>query len=51
MNSVGAPGAEASARMDFSQADLTPEFELNEILWWSMRGPMSPMPPPVHAAS
>src|SRR6185436_15140671 len=50
MNRPGAPGAEASARMNFAEADLTPEIELNEILWWSIHGPGSVMPPPVHAA-
>jgi hypothetical protein len=49
-NRPGAPGAEASARMNFSDADLTPELELNEILWRSIHGPNSVMPPPVHAA-
>ncbi|MGH9400449.1 MAG: alkaline phosphatase family protein [Thermoanaerobaculia bacterium] len=43
-------GAEASALMDFSQPDRAPERELNEILWKSVRGAASPMPPPVRAA-
>jgi hypothetical protein len=43
-------GAEASARMDFSEPDRAPERELNEILWKSVRGAASPMPPPVRAA-
>jgi DNA-binding beta-propeller fold protein YncE len=49
-NRSSAPGAAASARMDFDEADMTPELELNEILWWSVHGPQSRMPPPVHAA-
>jgi hypothetical protein len=49
-NRASAPGAAASARMDFDEADVTPELELNEILWWSVHGPNSRMPPPVHAA-
>ena len=49
-NRPGAPGAEASARMNFNEADLTPEVELNEILWRSIHGPAAIMPPPVHAA-
>jgi hypothetical protein len=49
-NQPGAPGAEASARMNFSDADLTPEVELNEILWRSIHGAHAVMPPPVHAA-
>ena len=28
---------------------MTPEYELNEILWKSVRGADSPMPPPVRA--
>jgi hypothetical protein len=49
-NRSSAPGAAASARMDFDEADMTPELELNEILWWSVHGLQSRMPPPVHAA-
>ena len=49
-NDVSAPGAAASLAMDFREADLTPEIELNEILWKSVRGPGSPMPPPIHSA-
>jgi hypothetical protein len=33
-----------------TEADLAPELALNEILWKSIRGAASPMPPPVHAA-
>jgi len=36
--------------MDFSAPDLAPELELNEILWKSVRGAHSPMPPPVRNA-
>jgi hypothetical protein len=36
--------------MNFTEADLTPELELNEILWKSIHGPDAIMPPPVHAA-
>ena len=49
-NPPHAAGSEASARMDFSRPDLAPERELNEILWKSVKGESSPMPPPVHAA-
>ena len=35
--------------MNFAEADLTPEPELNEIVWKSVRGAHSPMPPPVRA--
>jgi hypothetical protein len=50
MNRATAPGEALSASMNFEDADLTPELELNEILWWSVHGPQSVMPPPVHAA-
>ncbi len=50
MNRPGAPGSAASARMNFAEADMTPELELNEILWMSVHGPNSIMPPPVHSA-
>ena len=49
-NAPDAPGAEASAAMDLDEADRAPEAELNEILWHSVRGADSRMPPPVHAA-
>jgi len=50
MNRASAAGAAASARMNFDEADRTPEIELNEILWKSIHGPDAVMPPPVHAA-
>ncbi|HYB53971.1 MAG TPA: alkaline phosphatase family protein, partial [Thermoanaerobaculia bacterium] len=43
-------GAQASMKMDFSQPDRAPERELNEILWKSVKGVSSPLPPPVRAA-
>jgi hypothetical protein len=49
-NAANAWGAAASARMYLAEADLAPEFELNEIVWKSVRGADSPMPPPVRAA-
>ncbi len=45
-NAANAWGAEASARMYLAEADLAPELELNEIVWRSVRGANSPMPPP-----
>ncbi|MCX6551988.1 MAG: bifunctional YncE family protein/alkaline phosphatase family protein [Acidobacteria bacterium] len=50
MNAANAWGAAASARMYLAEADLAPELELNEIIWKSVRGAASPMPPPVRAA-
>jgi DNA-binding beta-propeller fold protein YncE len=49
-NASNAYGAEASAAMDFEEADEAPERELNEILWRSVRGADSPMPPTVRSA-
>ena len=49
-NAVNAWGAAASARMYLAEADLAPEQELNEIIWRSVKGPASVMPPPVRAA-
>jgi YVTN family beta-propeller protein len=49
-NSRTAWGAAASLRMRLDEADLAPELELNEIVWRSVRGAASPMPPPRHAA-
>ena len=50
MNPGTGPDARASAAMNFAQADMTPEIELNEILWRSVHGPSAVMPPPRHAA-
>jgi hypothetical protein len=49
-NRSNAPGAAASNAMNLEEADRAPEQELNEILWKSVRGAASPMPPPVRAA-
>lgn len=46
---AGAWGALASLQMNFEVADMTPEYELNEIVWKSVRGAASPMPPPVRS--
>jgi YVTN family beta-propeller protein len=49
-NLESAPGAAASATLDFSGEDLIPMRLMNEILWASVRGPDITMPPPVRAA-
>jgi DNA-binding beta-propeller fold protein YncE len=49
INAADAWGSAASAAMNLEEADLAPELELNEILWKSIRGPASVMPPPVRA--
>jgi len=38
-------GADASRRMNLAEADLAPDRELNEIIWRSVKGPFSAMPP------
>jgi YVTN family beta-propeller protein len=50
MNAPNAFGAQASMNMNMREADLAPELELNEIIWRSIRGVNSPMPPPRRAA-
>jgi YVTN family beta-propeller protein len=45
-NPSNALGAIESLRMNFAEADRTPEVLLNEIIWRSIRGAHSPMPPP-----
>jgi len=47
-NKPNAWGARASKKMDFDDVDRAPEFELNQIIWKSIRGANSPMPLPVH---
>jgi YVTN family beta-propeller protein len=45
-NDWSSPGARASLRMNLRDADRAPELELNEILWQSVHGAGSVMPPP-----
>ncbi len=47
-NKKGDYGSEESSRMDFSDIDRAPMHALNEIIWKSIKGADSPMPPPVH---
>jgi len=49
-NDRNAPGAPESDAMDLSAPDLVPDLQLGAIVWASVRGPASPMPPPVRAA-
>jgi hypothetical protein len=46
MNTAQAWGAPESLAMDFSQVDRTPMYELNLIVWKSVKGPDSEMPTP-----
>jgi YVTN family beta-propeller protein len=41
-------GAKASSRMDLSDVDRAPMHALNEVIWKSIKGRDSVMPPPVH---
>ena len=43
-------GVEQSARLDFSREDAADDILLNEIIWRSVRGADSRMPPPVRAS-
>jgi len=47
MNTPKSYGARESAKMNFADADEAPMHRLNEIIWKSVKGPDSPMPPPV----
>ena len=47
-NKAGDYGSEESRKMDFSDVDRAPMHALNEIIWKSVKGADSPMPPPVH---
>ncbi len=49
-NIASAFGAKESLAMNFDDEDRTPEVLLNEILWRSIKGPDSPMPPPRRSA-
>ena len=44
-NTPLAYGAERSSKMDFSEYDRIDDFELNEILWRSIKGSDAPLPP------
>jgi YVTN family beta-propeller protein len=49
-NTQLAYGAERSSKMDFSEYDKIDDFELNEILWRSIKGKDAPLPPAVRRA-
>jgi hypothetical protein len=50
INLKTAYGAERSRKMDFSDYDKIDAFELNEILWRSIKGTEAPLPPAVRQA-
>jgi YVTN family beta-propeller protein len=43
-------GAQRSSNMDFSEYDRVNDFELNEILWYAIKGENAPLPPAVRRA-
>jgi YVTN family beta-propeller protein len=47
-NTKDSYGAKASSKMDFSDVDRAPMHALNKIIWRSIRGKDSIMPPPIH---
>jgi DNA-binding beta-propeller fold protein YncE len=49
-NKATAWGAKLSEGFDFTREDAADDLLLNEVIWRSVRGPNSPMPPPVRAA-
>ncbi len=49
-NPKDAPGAKASAAMDWRGYDRAPEDEVNRILWELAKGPNVPYPTPIHRA-
>lgn len=49
-NSPSSYGATASLGMDFSSEDRAPAQLLNEIIWRSVKGSQSRMPPPIRSA-
>jgi YVTN family beta-propeller protein len=50
VNGPSAYGALRSSKMDFSEYDRVDDFELNEILWRSIKGVNAPLPAPVRQA-
>jgi DNA-binding beta-propeller fold protein YncE len=49
-NTETAWGAEASKRLNLEVEDRADDLVFNEIIWKAVKGPDSPMPPPVRAA-
>jgi YVTN family beta-propeller protein len=49
-NPATAWGADVSEKLDLSREDAADDLIFNEIIWKAVKGPDSPMPPPVRAA-
>ncbi len=50
VNPKTAWGADLSEKFDFTKEDAADDLLLGEVIWRSVRGPNSPMPPPVRSA-
>jgi hypothetical protein len=50
INGAHAPMVKESAKLDFTHEDANPDVLFNEIIWKSVHGADSAMPPPVRAA-
>jgi hypothetical protein len=50
LNAVTAYGADRSLKMNFDEYDKIDDFELNEILWRSIKGIGAPLPQAVRRA-
>jgi hypothetical protein len=50
VNEATAYGAERSMKMDFDEYDKIDDFELNEILWKSIKGQDAAVPPAARRA-
>jgi hypothetical protein len=50
VNAADAYGAKLAEKWDFSKEDQIDDLIFNEVIWRSVRGANSPMPPPVRAA-
>lgn len=50
LNKVGAWGQQKTSELDLSKEDAADDLVFNEIIWRSVRGPNSKMPPPVRAS-
>jgi hypothetical protein len=50
INNATAWGADQARTMDLSKEDAVDDLLLNEMIWRSVRGPLSPMPAPRRAA-
>jgi YVTN family beta-propeller protein len=49
-NARTAWGSRQSEKFDLTKEDLADDLLFNEVIWRSVKGPKSPMPPPVRAA-